>query len=135
MFIRVDLPAPFSPSSACTSPRARSKLTSSLARTPGNCFTMPRISRTVGASAMREDSMAPHATDKKEGADSRPPPRVPQRPCELSDDERRCHLAVDDELLQRQRLCDDRLRHRRVDLPEVHPAVGEVEVQVAAAER
>jgi hypothetical protein len=41
----VDLPAPFSPSSVCTSPRRRSKSILSLARTPGNCFVMPRSSR------------------------------------------------------------------------------------------
>ncbi len=46
MFISVDLPAPFSPSSACTSPRRTSNDTSSLATTPGNSLRMPRISRT-----------------------------------------------------------------------------------------
>src|SRR4051794_33449011 len=35
------LPAPFSPSSACTSPAAASKSTPSLATTPGNRFVMP----------------------------------------------------------------------------------------------
>ena len=39
----VDLPAPFSPSSACTSPRRTSKSTLSLATTPGNVLVMPRI--------------------------------------------------------------------------------------------
>src|SRR6185295_15301365 len=37
---RVDLPAPFSPSSACTSPARRSKLTPSSARTPGKLLAM-----------------------------------------------------------------------------------------------
>ena len=41
MFISVDLPAPFSPSSACTSPLRRSRSTWSLATTPGNRFVMP----------------------------------------------------------------------------------------------
>ena len=50
MFISVDLPAPFSPSSAWTSPWRRSKLTSSLASTPGNRFVIPRSS-SRGASA------------------------------------------------------------------------------------
>src|SRR5689334_4453854 len=49
MFISVDLPAPFSPRSACTSPGARSKLTWSLASTPGNRLVIPRSSRS-GAS-------------------------------------------------------------------------------------
>src|SRR3569833_2327124 len=44
-FISVDLPAPFSPTSACTSPGSRLKLTPSSARTPGNVLTMFRISR------------------------------------------------------------------------------------------
>src|ERR687885_473118 len=64
MFISVDLPAPFSPSSACTSPRRRSKSMWSLARTPGNCFVIPRSSRTVGASAIARN---------RTGAGRRPP--------------------------------------------------------------
>src|ERR671935_1065249 len=47
MFDSVVLPAPFSPSSACTSPCAASKSTCSFARTPGNCFVIPR-SATAG---------------------------------------------------------------------------------------
>src|SRR5919198_3842545 len=43
MLDRVVLPAPFSPSSACTSPRAASKSIRSLAMTPGNRFVIPRI--------------------------------------------------------------------------------------------
>src|SRR6266550_3002429 len=50
MLIKVDLPAPFSPSKACTSPRRRSKSTWSLASTPGNSFVIPRSSRTGGSS-------------------------------------------------------------------------------------
>ncbi len=46
MFMSVDLPAPFSPRSACTSPRRTSRSTSSLATVPGNSLRMPRISRT-----------------------------------------------------------------------------------------
>src|SRR5215207_3328855 len=45
MFINVDLPAPFSPSSACTSPRRRSKSTLSLATTPGKRLVIPFSSR------------------------------------------------------------------------------------------
>src|SRR5919198_503138 len=42
MFESVLLPAPFSPSSACTSPSAASKSTRSFATTPGNRFVIPR---------------------------------------------------------------------------------------------
>src|SRR5215831_2922332 len=47
MFERVVLPAPFSPSNACTSPAAASKLTPSFATTPGKCFVIPTM-RTAG---------------------------------------------------------------------------------------
>src|SRR6185436_12307151 len=50
MLISVDLPAPFSPSNACTSPRRRSKSMWSFASTPGNCLVIPRSSRTGGSS-------------------------------------------------------------------------------------
>src|SRR5947199_654102 len=56
MFISVDLPAPFSPRSAWTSPSRRSKSMWSLARMPGNRFVIPRSSRT-GPSSMGGDSM------------------------------------------------------------------------------
>src|SRR5437868_1886914 len=41
MFESVDLPAPFSPRSACTSPSAASKSTPSFATTPGKRLTIP----------------------------------------------------------------------------------------------
>jgi len=44
MFMSVVFPAPFSPSSACTSPGMSVKFTSSFATTPGNLFTIPIIS-------------------------------------------------------------------------------------------
>jgi hypothetical protein len=47
MFERVVLPAPFSPSSACTSPAAASKSTPSFAITPGKRLVMPSM-RTAG---------------------------------------------------------------------------------------
>src|SRR4051794_23008116 len=47
----VDLPAPFSPTSACTSPRRTARLTSEFATTPGNRFVMPRSSMTGGSPA------------------------------------------------------------------------------------
>src|SRR5437763_7096562 len=65
MFISVDLPAPFSPSSAWISPRRRSKSTASFASTPGNCFVMPRSSRTGVTSGIgldrkgRDDNASP----------------------------------------------------------------------------
>ena len=37
----VDLPAPFSPSRQCTSPRRTLSEMRSLARTPGNAFVIP----------------------------------------------------------------------------------------------
>src|SRR5438270_3675361 len=43
MFESVLLPAPFSPSSECTSPAAASKSTLSFASTPGKRFVIPRI--------------------------------------------------------------------------------------------
>src|SRR4051812_21135136 len=49
VLISVDLPAPFSPSSACTSPARTSKLTPFSARTPGKRLEMPRSSRKGGA--------------------------------------------------------------------------------------
>jgi hypothetical protein len=47
--IRVDLPAPFSPTSACTSPGARSNDTPFSARTPANDFRMDEtVSSDIG---------------------------------------------------------------------------------------
>src|SRR5688572_6674091 len=48
--IRVDLPAPFSPTSACTSPGSSRKETLSRARTPGNLLVTSRASRTGACS-------------------------------------------------------------------------------------
>src|SRR4029453_854714 len=56
MFISVDLPAPFSPRSACTSPLRRSKSTPSFATTPGKRLVIPLSSRR-GASAMGAGSV------------------------------------------------------------------------------
>src|SRR5712691_5007829 len=47
MFESVLFPAPFSPSSACTSPAAASRSTESFASTPGKCLVIPRM-RTAG---------------------------------------------------------------------------------------
>src|SRR5829696_5462604 len=48
MCIRVDLPAPFSPSSACTSPEARVKSAPRSASTEPNRFRIPKSSRRGG---------------------------------------------------------------------------------------
>ena len=48
----VDLPAPFSPISACTLPARTLTLTSSRALTPGKLLEMPRISTMLTLSAM-----------------------------------------------------------------------------------
>src|SRR5581483_2616530 len=61
MFERVDLPAPFSPRSACTSPSAASKWTPSLATTPGNRFVIPRSSTAAGMEGGRAGRSAPPA--------------------------------------------------------------------------
>src|ERR671938_1973284 len=81
MFISVDLPAPFSPRSACTSRRRRSKFTWSFASTPGKRFVIPRSSRTGGSSAIGDDSRPwPRRRKAKErpeaarGGACRPPP-------------------------------------------------------------
>src|SRR6185312_15338917 len=58
MFESVDLPAPFSPSRACTSPSAASKSTPSFATTPGNRFVMFRSS-TAGAMGIRGRGRSP----------------------------------------------------------------------------
>src|SRR5580765_2361907 len=138
MFISVDFPAPFSPSSACTSPLRRSKSTWSFATTPGNRFVMPRISRTVEAS-----------TDAGfyEGATGACPVNVagtskttagPEGPavryrCSVSLElARDLELLLDDLHLDRIHLLDERLRHRRVDLADTHAAVLQVEEKVAA---
>src|SRR4051812_35297066 len=46
--ISVDLPAPFSPQRAWTSPACRSKLTSRSATTPGKRLVSPRAARMTG---------------------------------------------------------------------------------------
>src|SRR6478736_6627521 len=51
MFESVLLPAPFSPSSAWTSPAAASKSTASLATTPGKRFVIPRIATAASRGA------------------------------------------------------------------------------------
>src|SRR3954453_10938123 len=52
------LPAPFSPSSACTSPAPASKSTPSFATTPGNRFVMPRSATAAPSGAAVADPCA-----------------------------------------------------------------------------
>src|SRR5262245_25586692 len=44
IFMRVDLPAPFSPTTACTSPRRAANVTRSRARVPPKCLVISRAS-------------------------------------------------------------------------------------------
>src|SRR5947199_3190898 len=111
MFISVDFPAPFSPRSACTSPRRRSKSTWSLATMPGKRLVIPRISRTVEAST---------AGDSMEV----------RRMCARLQAGRDGDLARDDALLERVHLVDEGLRDGGVDPADGHAAVGERELQV-----
>src|SRR4051794_37855543 len=85
MFIKVDLPAPFSPRSACTSPRRMSRSTSSLATIPGNSFRMPRIWRMRLSSTERD----PNAKGRKGGHGGPPFPNDVRRRLE-----RRGHLDL-----------------------------------------
>src|SRR3981189_3711557 len=84
MFISVDLPAPFSPRSACTSPLRRSKFTWSLASTPGNRLVIPRSSRR-GASAIgaillnRQGAARRPVAELPSARERRCPPRCPRR--------------------------------------------------------
>src|SRR3954470_10492779 len=115
MFISVDLPAPFSPSSACTSPGRSSKSTRSLARTPGNRFVIPLSSSAAGASI---------------GRDSRDSARWA---CELRAADGRRHLqrARDDLLAHGVHAVDQRLRHLRADLAHADTVVLQIEEDVA----
>src|SRR5919204_5871465 len=127
MLISVDFPAPFSPRSACTSPRWRSKSMWSLARTPGNCFVMPRSSRT-GAPSIPRDSTAQTKGRAREPAPS-------NRLAAAAERRRRLELAGNDLLLQRRDLIQPRLLEMRprAELPERDAVVLQVEDEIAAA--
>src|SRR6266702_7062346 len=98
MFISVDLPAPFSPRSAWTSPGKRSKSIPSLATTPGKRFVIDRSSR-IGPSLIRSPFYG-----GTRGADRRAAPlRVPTLLLLWRDD-----LSARDQLLDLVHLLDDR---------------------------
>ena len=126
MFISVDLPAPFSPSSACTSPRRTSNDTSSLATTPGNSLRMPRISRT-SSSLTAVDAIARRREGEIE-TPSRPDGQVL-----LAQRRRRGERAGDDLRLVLVHRVDPRLWHRRADRADADAAVLQVEGDVRAA--
>src|SRR5438874_5815463 len=64
MFESVDLPAPFSPSSACTSPSDAAKSTSSFATTPGNRLVIPRSSTAAGMKRGWQDDCPASPTNR-----------------------------------------------------------------------
>src|SRR5437763_3722228 len=127
MFISVDLPAPFAPRSACTSPLRRSKSTASFASTPGKRFVMPRSSRTGGESATLGAILGRYA----EGGPVSPPSgRSVRRLAELC---RGLDLARDDLRPEAVDLLDELGRDVRVDLTDANAVVLEVEHEVRAA--
>src|SRR5262245_61760271 len=143
MFDSVVLPAPFSPSSACTSPTAASKSTSSFATTAGNRFVIPRSATAGGggeAFASPPGLSALGATDH--GFDE-PVHRVQvldRQPLALGDAQlallvvqrtgELVELAADD----RRPLRRDRLLRLRGDLRPVLGEVGEAVLHVPVVE-
>src|SRR6476660_115798 len=91
MFMSVDLPAPFSPSRAWTSPARASKSTWSLARTPGKDLTTPTASRAAGMAGvvMAGPDRQPFAWPLGPGrrvAPDRPGPRISRQRRQLAVD-------------------------------------------------
>src|SRR5262245_3896557 len=128
MFISVDLPAPFSPSSACTSPRRRSKSTWSFASTPGKRFVMPRSSRTGVSGELTSGG----SLRRRRGAGLK---TRPSTSCValLLDLRRRLDLAGDDLRLQLLELLAVDRRDLRAHLAESNTTVLQVEDEVGAA--
>src|SRR5918912_49962 len=124
MFMRVDLPAPFSPRRAWTSPLASSKSTWSFATTPGKRLVMPFNSRS-GASAM--------ARDKCKGASLGPAPL--RGSSGLAERVRNLERPVQDLLLDLVDLVEDALRHLRAHRAETHAVLLEAEGRDASADR
>src|SRR5438874_9664804 len=111
MFMSVDLPAPFSPRSACTSPRRTSNETPSFATTPGNSLRMSRISRTRSSLT---SFLRLRFCRWKERAGPHPPSRTVV--VFLFQVSRELQLPLDDLGLVGVHQVDPRLRDRRADL-------------------
>src|SRR3954451_5094077 len=67
MFISVDLPAPFSPRMACTSPARTSTDTSVSAATPAKCLEMPAMASVAGLVVVIVDSVMGRSSWAVEG--------------------------------------------------------------------
>src|SRR5262245_26230024 len=124
MFMSVDLPAPFSPRSACTSPRRTSNETSSFATTPGNSLRIPRISRT--RSSVARSLIGP----KTKRAGSKP--ALLRRVSVLVEHRRRLELAGDDLRLVAVHQLDPRRLDGRADLADADALVLQVEDEILA---
>src|SRR4051812_14002561 len=77
VFISVDLPAPFSPTMACTSPRATRSSMSLFATTPGKRLVIPRSST---ASGVDSSILSPRGRCGGDGRGGGPPGRARRRP-------------------------------------------------------
>src|SRR6185312_4026426 len=118
----VDLPAPFSPSRACTSPGASSKSIASLATRLPKRLVIPRSSRAGWSAISRSPGGGPRR--------ARPPGE------RLLDGVGRSDLARGDLRLDRLQLRDDGRRHVRADLADARAVIlGGEEVRRAALER
>src|SRR5579864_8754154 len=109
MLMSVVLPAPFSPSSACTSPHRASKSTARLATTPGNALSMPVISTAF---------IAPQPIARASGALRNVAHDVAQRPVHLVG----LHICVVSGLARLWRAIKEvaqRLAFGRLDIPVV----------------
>src|SRR5579862_232016 len=112
----VDLPAPFSPSSAWTSPLRSSRLTLSLATSVPKRLVMPRSSSASGALELR-DASGYASPDKRS----------------LLDRVRRSDRPGDDLRLDRVDLGEDRPGHDGPDADQIDAALGETVDVVRAA--
>ena len=79
ILISVDLPAPFSPTSACTSPARTSNETSDSACTPGKDLLMPRTSRSGAAAPVYAVIAASARWRRRRRRSFRRPPRAAWR--------------------------------------------------------
>src|SRR6266850_1467957 len=128
IFIRVDLPAPFSPRRPTTSPGPTEKLTSSRARTPGKDLDTCRISRRGAATSSPSlgavQNSREHDDDPDDGGlpvrgDPHQHQAVLDDPHDASADEHAQHAPR----AARERGAADHCRGNRVELPAL-PCVG-----------